>query len=217
MGSNSCLASFLALSARLARCSKQLTAWLHRYAKKCRNILAWLSGAPAGSPGRFFLLLSATIKPPRATASALASPWLRRGGSPPPETASRAAPGRRGGSPRPSPASRVAPGWPLPKSDRAGFLRHRYDGLPRRLWLASPSNTAVPASSSAATAVPCTDFATQACARPLFLLRNARCRPPPRGPSSAPATRGRPWPSPRHSRLGGCRVATGYERACCVR
>jgi hypothetical protein len=93
MGSNSCLASFLAPSARLARCSKQSTAWIHRYAKKWRNILAWLSGALAGSPGHFFLLPSATIEPPRATASALASPWLRRGGSPPPEPTSRAAPG----------------------------------------------------------------------------------------------------------------------------
>jgi hypothetical protein len=95
----SCLASFLAPSARLARCSKQPTAWLHQYAKKWRSILVWLSGALAGSPGPFLLLPSATIEPPRATASALASPWLGRGGSPPPEPADRAAPGRRGGSP----------------------------------------------------------------------------------------------------------------------
>jgi hypothetical protein len=210
MGSNSCLASFLSPSARLARCSKQPTAWFHRYAKKWCSILTWLSGALASSPGRFFL-------PPRATAFALASPWLGRGGSPPPEPTSRAAPGRRGGSPPPELASRAAPGWPLPKSGRAGFLRRCYDGLPRRPWLASPSNPATPTSSAAATAVPCTDFAVQACARPLFLLRNARCRPPPRGPSSAPATGGRPWPSPRHSHLGGRRVATDYGRACCVR
>jgi hypothetical protein len=114
-------------------------------------------------------------------------------------------------------ASRAAPGWSLPKSGRVGFLRRRYDGLPRRLWLASPSNPAAPTSSVSAMAVPCADFAVQVCARPLFLLRNARCRPPPRGPSSAPATRGRPWPSPRHSRLGGRCVATDYGRACCVR
>jgi hypothetical protein len=90
-------------------------------------------------------------------------------------------------------------------------------GLPRRPWLASPPNPTAPTSSAAATAVPCVDFVAQACARPLFLLRNARCRPPPRGPSSAPATGGRRWPSPQHSRLGGRRVATGYGRACCVR
>jgi hypothetical protein len=84
-------------------------------------------------------LPNATIEPQRATASALASPWLRRGGSPPPEPASRGAPGRRGGSLRPSwppvlplagpspnlvvsassaaatTASRAASGWPLPQ------------------------------------------------------------------------------------------------------
>jgi hypothetical protein len=129
----------------------------------------------------FLLLPSATIEPSSATASALASPWLRRGGSPPPKPASRAAPGQQGGSSPPEPVSRAAPGWPLPKSGCAAFLRHRYGALPRCPWLACPPNPAALASSAAATEIPCADFTAQACAHPLFLLRNARCRPPPGG------------------------------------
>jgi hypothetical protein len=78
------------------------------------------------------------------------------------------------------------------KSGSAGFLCRRYGGPLR--WLRRVGLRPPP-----------------------LPLRNARCRPPPRGPSSAPATGGRPWPSPRHSRLGGRRVATDYGRACCVR
>jgi hypothetical protein len=51
VGSNSCLPSLLSPSARLARCLKQPTAWLHRYARKWRSIWAWLIGALAGSLG----------------------------------------------------------------------------------------------------------------------------------------------------------------------
>jgi hypothetical protein len=58
---------------------------------------------------------------------------------------------------------------PPPKSGLAGLLRRCYGGLPHRPWLASSPNPAAPASSAAATAVPCTDFAAQACARPVFL------------------------------------------------
>jgi hypothetical protein len=143
----------------------------------------------------FLLLPSATIEPSSATTSALASPWLRRGGSPPPKPASRAAPDQQGGSSPPEPVSRAAPGWPLPKSGCAAFLRHRYGALPRCPWLACPPNPAALASSAAATEIPCADFTAQACAHPLFLLCNARCRPPPGGGgagSSAPATGGRP-------------------------
>jgi hypothetical protein len=169
MGSNSCLVSFLAPLARLACCSKQPTAWLHRYTKKWRSILACLSGALAGSPGRFFLLSSATIEPPRATASAsprhgcdgedLRHPNrppvpplavgedLRRPSWPP-------APPLAGPSPNPAvpassaaatTASHAAPGWPLPQIRQC---RLPLPPLRRSPALTSPRRPALAPSSS---------------------------------------------------------------------